>query len=67
MKKKKPQKILDEWMKDLNLEEKKGMGTTEKESESPRKEEEETEGIVIMEIRCYGKKRKAEKGREAMS
>lgn len=26
MKKKKPQKILDEWMKDLNLEEKKGMG-----------------------------------------
>jgi hypothetical protein len=42
------------------------MGTTEKESESPRKEEEETAGIVIMDRSCYGKKRKAEKGREAM-
>ena len=42
------------------------MGTTEKESESNRKEEEETEGIVIMDRSCYGKKGKAEKEREAM-
>ena len=43
------------------------MGTTEKESESNRKEEEEKEGIVIMDRSCYGKKGKAEKEREAMS
>jgi hypothetical protein len=43
------------------------MGTTEKGSESTRKEKEETEGIVIMDRSCYGKKGKAENGREAMS
>ena len=42
------------------------MGTTEKGSESTRREEEETAGIVIMDRSCYGKK-KAEKEREAMS
>ena len=42
------------------------MGTTEKGSESPRREEEETKGIVIMDRSCYGKKRKAEKEREGM-
>ena len=43
------------------------MGTTEKESELNRREEEETKGIVIMDRSCYGKKGKAEKEREAMS
>ncbi len=46
--------------------EKKGMDTMEKESELTRREEEETESIVIMHRSCYGKK-KAEKEREAMS
>ena len=46
--------------------EKKGMDTMEKESELTRREEEETAGIVIMDTSCYGKKRKAEKEREAM-
>ena len=46
--------------------EKKGMDTMEKESELTRREEEETEGIVIMDRSCYGKK-KAEKERETMS
>ena len=46
--------------------EKKGMDTMEKESELTRREEEETESIVIMHRSCYGKK-KSEKERETMS